>query len=42
MRNRDVVAAINLYKRFSFKYSICVVPGVALNAPEQVQTQEVG
>jgi len=37
--DRDVVATINLYKRFMF-YSRCGEPGVSLNAPEQMQAQE--
>ena len=32
--DRDVVATVNLFKRFSYKYSRCGVPGVLLNAPE--------
>jgi putative transposase len=32
--DRDVIAAINLYKKFIFKYSRCGVPGVTLNAPK--------
>jgi len=39
--NRDVIATINLYMRFSSKYSRCGEPGVSPNAPEQMQTQEV-
>ena len=38
--DRDVVATVNLYKKFTSKYSRCGVPGVALNAPKQMQTQE--
>ncbi len=38
--DRDVVATVNLYRKFSFKYSRCGAPGVALNAPEQMQPQE--
>lgn len=37
--DRDVVAVINLYKKFTF-HSRCGAPGVALNAPEQMQPQE--
>jgi len=32
--DRDVIATINLYKKFISKYSRCGVPGVALNAPK--------
>jgi putative transposase len=32
--DRDVIAAINLYKKFISKYPRCGVPGVALNAPK--------
>jgi len=32
--DRDVIAAINLYKKFISKHSRCGVPGVALNAPK--------
>ena len=32
--DRDVVATINLYMRFSSKYSRCGAPGVAPNAPD--------
>jgi len=32
--DRDVVAVINLYKKFISKHSRCGVPGVALNAPK--------
>jgi putative transposase len=32
--DRDVIAAINLYKKFVSKHSRCGVPGVAPNAPE--------
>jgi putative transposase len=32
--DRDVTAAINLYKKFISKYSRCGVPGVALKAPK--------
>ena len=39
--DRDVIAIINLYKRFSSKYSRCGVSGVTLNALKQMQTQEV-
>jgi len=37
--DRDVVATINLYKKFTL-YSRCGAPGVALNTPEQMQLQE--
>jgi putative transposase len=32
--DRDVIATINLYRRYVSKYSRCGVPGVAPNAPE--------
>jgi putative transposase len=32
--DRDVVATLNLYRRYMSKYSRCGVPGVAPNAPE--------
>jgi putative transposase len=32
--DRDVIAAINLYKKYISKYSRCGVSGVALNAPK--------
>jgi putative transposase len=32
--DRDVIATINLYKKFISKYPRCGVPGVALNAPK--------
>jgi putative transposase len=32
--DRDVIAAINIYRRYMSKYPRCGVPGVALNAPE--------
>jgi transposase len=32
--DRDVVATLNLYKKYTKKHSRCGVPGVALNAPE--------
>jgi putative transposase len=32
--DRDVIATVNLYKRYVSKYSRCGVPGVAPNAPE--------
>jgi transposase len=32
--DRDVIAAVNLYKKFTSKYPRCGVPGVALNAPK--------
>jgi len=32
--DRDVVATINLYKKYVLKYSRCGVPGVAPNAPK--------
>jgi putative transposase len=32
--DRDVIAAINLYKKFISKHSRCGVPGVILNAPK--------
>jgi putative transposase len=32
--DRDVIAAINLYKKFLSKHPRCGVPGVALNAPK--------
>jgi len=32
--DRDVVATVNLFKKFSSKYSRCGVPGVAPNAPK--------
>jgi putative transposase len=32
--DRDVIATINLYKKYVSKYSRCGVPGVALNAPK--------
>uniref|UniRef100_A0A7J2U6M6 Transposase n=1 Tax=Ignisphaera aggregans TaxID=334771 RepID=A0A7J2U6M6_9CREN len=32
--DRDVTAAINLYKKFISKYSRCWVSGVAPNAPK--------
>jgi len=34
--DRDVVATINLYRKFTSKYSRCGEPGVSLNAPEQM------
>jgi putative transposase len=40
MGDRDVVATMNLYKKFMSKYSRCGVSGVALNTPKQMQTQE--
>jgi len=40
MGDRDIVATINLYKRFSSKYSRCGGLGIPLNAPKQVQAQE--
>ena len=32
--DRDVTAAINLYKKYVSKYSRCGVSGVILNAPK--------
>jgi putative transposase len=32
--DRDAIATINLYKKFTSKYPRCGVPGVALNAPK--------
>jgi putative transposase len=32
--DRDVIATVNLYRKYVSKYSRCGVPGVALNAPE--------
>jgi transposase len=32
--DRDVIAAINLYKKFISKHSRCGVSGVSLNAPK--------
>jgi len=32
--DRDVIATINLYKKYVSRYSRCGVPGVALNAPK--------
>jgi putative transposase len=32
--DRDVIATVNLYKKYVSRYSRCGVPGVALNAPE--------
>ena len=32
--DRDVIAAINLYKKYVSKRSRCGVPGVTLNAPK--------
>ena len=32
--DRDVIATINLYSKYVFKYSRCGVSGVALNAPK--------
>jgi len=32
--DRDVIATLNLYKKFIKKYSRCGVPGVALNTPK--------
>jgi putative transposase len=32
--DRDAIAAVNLYKKFTSKYPRCGVPGVALNAPK--------
>jgi putative transposase len=32
--DRDVIAAINLYKKYISRYPRCGVPGVALNAPK--------
>jgi len=38
--DRDVVATVNLYKKFTSKYSKCGELGVSPNAPKQMQTQE--
>jgi len=32
--DRDVIATLNLYKKYVSKYSRCGVPGVTLNAPK--------
>ena len=32
--DRDVIATLNLYKKYVSKYPRCGVPGVTLNAPK--------
>jgi transposase len=32
--DRDVIATLNIYKKFIKKHSRCGVPGVTLNAPK--------
>lgn len=39
--DRDIVATINLYLKFSSRYPRCGGLGVLLNAPEQMQPQGV-